>query len=98
MASIQHLMIMHSFFFFKPNPGEYIIVKKILITQCATQYEENYSVGYYASPGETIFIHKVEKVDTFGGVLFRGEIKIGSWITLNNPSNNEKYAQLKVSH
>jgi len=83
-------------FFFEPNPGEYIIIKKILVTQCSTQYQANHSVGHYALPGESIFIHKVEIIDTMEGILFRGEIKIGSWITLTDLCNNEKYAQLKV--
>jgi hypothetical protein len=81
---------------FEPNPGAYIILKKILITQSATQYHESHSVGHYASPGECVFVHKVERINTCEGILFRGEINHGCWINLNNPSNNEKYAQLKV--
>lgn len=90
-------MILYKPALFEPNPGEYIILKKILITQCATRYRENYSVGYYASPGESHFVHRVEKIDTVDErVLFRGEIKDGSWITLNDSCHNEIYAQLKV--
>ena len=82
--------------FFEPSPGEYEIIKKTLITQCATRYKDNYSVGAYVSAGDSVFIHKVEQIDAHDGILFRGQLRPGSWITLDDKSNNQKYAKLKV--
>jgi hypothetical protein len=80
-----------------PLPGEYKVLKKIVITQNATRYTENYSTGKYTEPGEIIFIRAVKKLETINGILYRGKIDFDSWVTIYDAPNDINFLEFKVT-
>lgn len=82
----------------EPYPGVYQILRKIMITQSASQYKSNHSTGGFCTAGDEVFIREVKKIETIKGILIRGKINQGKWITLKDLcyKNTVQYAKLEV--